>query len=411
MSTSLTQQAAIFAAPTGSTVTINGDGSTTTTKPPETMTLIAGGNVYAGWTGISITRALDRMATSFSIEASERWAGQDQPWQLPPFTPCVIKIGADVVLTGYIDDYDPELSGTTHNVKVTGRSKTEDVIDCTPDLQSGQFNGYTLDQIARAICAPFGVDVVVAASVGDPFPDASLERHETGFEFLERLSRLRSVLLSDNEQGNLVLTQAGSGRTTDALVQGANTLTLSAKLSGRKRFSEYRIKTQSGEGMAAGSWGGAGGLGSPSAPVVQSKVVTTTSGAAIDSGVPRYRPHTIIAESALTAKGAQARADWQMRFNAAKSIQAHISVQGWRQSDGTLWRVNTLCSVQAQYLLLDRELLIASVTYTLDDRGGRITKMVLGPVEGYTPDPAQVKVRKNKHKEGGAAIWNGAGGS
>jgi prophage tail gpP-like protein len=66
----------------------------------------------------------------------------------------------------------------------------------------------------------FKIDVVVRTDVGEPFPDATIERHETGFAFLERLCRLRPVLATDDEQGRLVLTRAGSDRAHDALLQG-----------------------------------------------------------------------------------------------------------------------------------------------------------------------------------------------
>lgn len=376
----------------------------------ETMTLKVNGVAYSGWQDIRVSRGIDRMACDFDITVTERWADDAQPWQIKKFDACTVCIGSDVILTGYVDKYDPSFDARTHTVRVSGRSKTEDVIDCTAGMVAGQYSGYTLDAIARAICAPFGIAVVVQADVGEAFPDATREHHETGFEFLERLARLRGVLLCDNEQGNLVLAQAGSSYATDALTHPGNIIAASAVLNGAKQFSAYYVQTQSGEGMAADTWNGAAGIGG-SAPVVQSQVVTTTSGVAYDTSVPRYRPHTIVAESALDAKGAQARADWQMRFNAAHATQANVTVKGWRQSDGSLWKINTLTPTQSAWLQLDRPLLIARVSYVLNDKRGRCTDLVLGPVEGFTPDPGQVKVRKNKVKGGGSIDWNGAGGS
>jgi prophage tail gpP-like protein len=51
------------------------------------------------------------------------------------------------VLTGCIDNYLPEVEADRHAVRITGRSKTEDIVDCTPDNQGGQFAGYKLDAI------------------------------------------------------------------------------------------------------------------------------------------------------------------------------------------------------------------------------------------------------------------------
>ena len=166
--------------------------------------------------------------------------GADFP--LGPFQECTAAIGSDPVLTGYIDNYLPEVEADRHAVRVTGRSKTEDIVDCTPDIAGGQFAGYKLDAIARAIAGLFKIDVVVQTDVGEPFPDATIERHETGFAFLERLCRLRSVLATDDEQGRLVLTRAGSDRAHDALLQGpgGNVQWASAVITGSSPVTSLR---------------------------------------------------------------------------------------------------------------------------------------------------------------------------
>ena len=393
----------------------------------ETMVLTVAGIQYYGWKDIRVSRGIDRMAADFDIALAASWGTDNKPWLVRKFDPCTVSIGTDLVLTGYVDDVEIDFDAKAHSIRIRGRSKTEDVIDCTPDLPSGQFNGYTLDQIARAIATPFGIDVVVATDVGEAFPEATIERHETGFEFLERHARLRSILLSDDEYGRLVLTRAGADRATDPLVQRGvdpeaqykadpllqgvpperrgNIARARASLNGAKQFSDYFVKTQSGENFA--TWGGAGGIGSPSVTPVQNQVATATNGRAHDASVPRYRPHTIIAESGLDAAMAQLRADWQMRYNNARATKATITVRGWRQTDGKLWKINQLTPLVADWLGIDRELLIAHVTYRLGNTEGRLTEMVLGPVEGFTPDPGQVHVRKNR---GNRSDWNGAGG-
>ncbi len=163
------------------------------------------------------------------------------------FTIGIALVGTPVaLLSGYIDNYLPEVEANRHAVRITGRSKTEYIVDCTPDIRGGQFAGYKLDAIARAIASLFKIDVVVQTDVGEPFPDATIEQHETGFAFLERLARLRSVLMSDDEQGRLVLTRAGNDRAHDALLQGpgGNVQWASAVISGGRRFSHYKVKAQ-----------------------------------------------------------------------------------------------------------------------------------------------------------------------
>ena len=117
----------------------------------EIFTLTVDGRRYERWEEVRVTREIDRMCTDFNIAVSERFLAGAADLPLAPFMPCTVAIGGDVVLTGYVDNYLPEVEADRHTVRITGRSKTEDIIDCTPDIQGGQFAGYKLDAIARAI--------------------------------------------------------------------------------------------------------------------------------------------------------------------------------------------------------------------------------------------------------------------
>lgn len=350
------------------------------------ITVAIGRTIYEGWTEARVTRGLDRCAGDFDLSVSERWQGQDEPWQIAPFSPCTIAIGGDLVLTGYVDSYQPGFDKGGHTVRIAGRSKTEDLIDCMPEIQGGQYNGYALDQIARAICAPFGIGVVVAAKIGEAFADATIDKTETGFAFLERLCRLRSVLALDDEAGRFVLGTAGSTTSAGALVQGENILDARGRLTAHQRFSKYIVRAQVG-------------LDFDDTNTTPDVIAT-----AVDPTVPRYRPHAEMAESQLDVSLATSRAQWRASYNAGRSIQADVTVQGFRQPDGTLWRLNQLVPVTSAFLKLKRTLLVACVEYRRDAQGSR-TRLTVAPQEAYTPDPGEVRLPKNLATAG---IWSGA---
>ncbi len=382
----------------------------------DTISLFVNGQIFDGWMDIEVHRALDRMASHFQLTVTSQGSA---PYggSLPGlFRPCSVKIGTSTVLTGYVDDVDPEIDDRTHKITVIGRSKTCDLVDCTPDIASGQFRGYTLEQIARAICKPFGIDVIVQTDATQVFPDATLQRSEKAFPFLERLGRLSGVLITDNELGQLVLTSAGSEHATGSLIYGQNIWKGRAKLSGANRFSVYIVKGQHAIGSAAPGWGGAGGIGSASAPT-SAPVITNMKASAVDTSVPRYRPRVTMAEAQLDQAGMQRRANWERNFEFGRGTEAEITVKGWRQgglSDTTartpVWALNQLVSATVPALGIDQDLLIAGVTFRYNDREGQTTRLKLGPVEGYTPDPGQVKLHTRRGKKGKTAPnWDGAG--
>jgi prophage tail gpP-like protein len=365
---------------------------------PDQLQLLIDGQAYGGWTEIRVTRGLTRCATDFDIAVTERWTNQGQPWRILPGAPCQIRIGRDVLLTGYVDAYQPTIDAAAHGVRIAGRSKTEDLIDCSPDIPSGQFAGYTLAAIAASICKLFGIEAIVQTDAAlDVVDNATIERCETAWTFLERLCRLAGVLAYDDVNGNLVLTRVGDTHASGRVLEGVNLLGGHAKLTLHKRFSQYIVKGQ--RGLGAGHAAG---------PAVQNQMRAV----AIDPDVLRYRPHVAIAESALSLAKLQDRADWQRNYAYGQSIEAEVRLAGWRQPDGTLWATNQLIPVTAPSFGVDQDLLVAKTQFTLDDRDGHVTTLTVGPIEGYTPDPNEVKNHKhkraNRHPSG--TNWNGFGG-
>ena len=180
------------------------------------------------------------------------------------------------------------------------------------------------------------------------------------------------------------------------MVQGQNILRGNAHYNSARRFSRYIVKGQSARGG-----------------VVQ----TGMRAEAVDAGVPRYRPHVSLAESQLTPAQMQQRANWQRQYAYGQSIKLHIRVAGWRQADGTLWKPNLIVPVYAPALYVDQDPLIAEVSFNLTPGEGHTTELLLGPVEGYTPDPGSVRAQKDKHAHGhkhkgkatGGNMWSGTG--
>jgi prophage tail gpP-like protein len=371
------------------------------------VSLTINGTVFSGWIEMTVSRAIDRLKSVFSLSVSDQSVTNGALSQITPFSSCVVKIGNDTVLTGYVDDCTAEIDGMHHSSTVIGASKTCDLVECQPDFNSGQYKGYTLEQIARAVCNLFGIGVVVQTDASQIFPDVTLQRGETAFTFLERLGRLAGVLLTDDANGNLVLATTGTQRASGSLTQGVNILRGQAKLNVEKQFSVYILKGQKAIGSADASWGGAGGIGSTAA--APSPVATQLRAVANDTSVPRYRPHISLAEAQLDAAGMQRRVNWERNFAAGRAAQATLVVPGWRQPDNTLWQVNQLISVTAPFAQCNQDLLVAETTFMSSATRGRETALRVGPVAGYTPDPGQVKLHVKKGKKGKSAPnWDGA---
>jgi prophage tail gpP-like protein len=305
-----------------------------------------------------------------------------------PGSSCRLLVGGDALIDGWMDTYAPSFDTEQHTVRVSGRSRTADLVDCSAIVPGGQFTGFDIAQIARALCKPFGVAVRVETSVGGAFADVQVQQGETVHELLDRLAAQRGLLLTDGPDGALVIARAGDRRASGALVAGENILSASATLSHAQRHSRYLVKAQ-----AAGSdtWSGT------AASEVQGEVA--------DPAVTRYRPLLLVAEAQADGVSARDRACWECLSRAGRGTQASVTVQGWRQPDGRLWTPGEQVPVKAPWLGLDRLLLIVEACWLLDV-GGTRCELMLMPPEAMTPEPGGKK-QKKKGKDAKGDVWAG----
>jgi len=340
--------------------------------PDGTIRLEVGGRIYAGWTAVRVTRDLQREASEFEVSVTERWADRDTPWIVRPGAAARLTLDDAPLVTGWIDTVEPSIDGQRHGVTWRGASRTVDLVDCSAMVPGGQFVGYDLAAIARALAGPFGLEVAVEAGVGRAFAEVQINQGERAAQLLQRLAALRQVLVTDDADGRLVLTRPGERRSPEPLVlgEGGNVLAARARLSQAARHSAYTVKAQAaGTDFAFG----------PAAAEVR--------GEATDPAVTRHRPLLLIAEAGTDAAGAGERARWEATARAAGGTAATVTVRGWRRADGTLWRPNERVRVTIPPLQLDRELLVLRTVHALD-AARMVTELTLAPPEALAPEPA-----------------------
>ncbi len=164
------------------------------------LSIIIGGHAISGWQEIRVTRGAERVPSSFDLSATERYPGQIDNVAIAPGSPCQVNIGTDLVLTGYVDRVLPSLSGSDHTIRVQGRSKLADIVDCSvtnSNIAGMQKPVGDLVSFAAQICEPFGIDVVSLAGAtipvllpggGGPVP-INIMLGETGYDVIERIAR------------------------------------------------------------------------------------------------------------------------------------------------------------------------------------------------------------------------------
>lgn len=340
---------------------------------------------YSGWKSVEITAGLEDQARSFNLSITWKWSGQIEALPIKQGAKCQVRIGDDLVLTGWVFATPISYDDKQITTSISGRSLTADLVDCAAVNKPGQWNNQSVLAIVSALASPYGIRVRSEIPEGAKLSDHTIEPGETAFESIDRLLTLFRVFSTDDAKGMAVLAKPGSElRAFDTLEVGKNILTGDASLDFSAVFSEYRVLGQKS--------GTDEEFGEQAAEV--SAVVS-------DPRMTRRRVMVIQENGQMTNELAQARANWERGSRMGKALTTTYSVQGWRQSNGALWKHNSLVRIIDPVVGFDRIMLIARVTYTLAENG-MITKMEVGPPDGFEPEPHDPH-KNRKLKKGGKA--------
>lgn len=318
--------------------------------------LLVSGRLYGGWTRLAIQRSIEQVAGGFALDLTRRWPGADLPVGIVAGLACQVRIGGEPLITGYIDTVETDLAAERASLRVEGRDKTGDLVDCSALHKTGAWRGATLHQIASDIAAPFGIRVNLDADVKEPFKRFALDDGERAFDAIERAARLRGVLVTSNETGDLVLTRASTAHSGVTLKEGLNLKAISATHSWRERHSVVQVKAQV-----------------PGDDDENGTQAAHLKASAPDAGINRYRPLVVMAEHGTSSAGLADRARWETQIRLGRGQRGRATVVGWRTDgngfEGALWRPNTLVTIDSPTLNLYGDMLIVGCDWGLSNEG------------------------------------------
>jgi prophage tail gpP-like protein len=335
---------------------------------------------FSGWKSCRIESGLERIARSFELSVTDTWPGSGHERRINPGDLCEVFIGNDLVCTGYVDATPIDYDATSITIMIRGRSKTADLVDCSAEEKTGQFKGLKIEAIAQKLAEPFGLAVIVETDTGPAITDHQIQQGETAFESLDRLAKLRQVLITDNADGDIVIASTGSGGdASSALELGINVLSASAGFDYSEVYSKYVVKGQkSGTDDDYGSG------------AAQSKGESS-------GGLTRHRVLMVRQSGQADAKACQQRAQYEQQIRAAKAEEVRYKIAGWRQADGSLWRTNQFISITDSIMKTKPVLLISEIIFTLDP-SGMVTEIIAVPPDAFLTEP-EVKEKATKRKK------------
>ena len=341
------------------------------------VSLTIDGEVFSGWLSVSIASNIRSLARTFELQTTRSLKDGARVQSITPGKEVIVKIGEDVVATGFVTSVAMQYNGSNIAITVSGASKTSNLEDCTiPADKPRQYANRTVAEVLTTLCNYFGIEVIdeVGAIQRSDF-NAGVA--ETVRQSIVKLLKTRAVLASDDELGRLIISNvANAADATDALEVGKNVLSASRKRDIRNRFYTYAA------------------VGQQTNPLSENATSPELVRTATDETFSRTeRTKTFQLPGNATAQKLQSWICLVRDQAVASSDQVfEYTVCGWRQSNGDLWKKNTYVAVKDDVLGIKKRLLISSAKYQLS-ANGMTTTLTVEPADAFLVTDAADKTK------------------
>ncbi len=330
-----------------------------------------------GWKSVRISRSIEFGTSSFDLTCSAD--ANTLKLVSKEGAPIKVSIGDDVVLTGYVETIETIMTPRTHDVRISGRGKLADLIDCSCRIDKINANTKLLD-LCTAITQPYSVKVMVADDATQKLldqipvlPRQLVSITETAWEVIERYARYCGVLVYEGAGGELVISTAGTEEGDSGVALGENIEAIVCTKTTLGTFSTFNAV------LSAYSMG-ADDEGVENLPVVTVIAKSTTG---------RLRPTYFVSEQSATDRQfVEKRVNWMASRAYGRSRRVRTMVDNWRDADGVPWTPNINYPVSAGAVGVPdgTMLLLAEVSYILNENGTH-AELVFGPRQGFLPEP------------------------
>ena len=355
------------------------------------MILEVNGVQYDNFIAASCEIRLDSLCRQFSFSAT---ADGDQSLPFKGGEKCKVRVDGELVITGTIEIVDVSYDSEAHNIQVSGRSLTGDLLDSTLDsIPSISGENLTLKKLMQIIIDHLGLSIKVidnvspaAFTAAEDLPNP--EPGENAFQFVEKYARKRQVLLTDDKNGNIVIASNsainGAGRIQHILNSVDNNV-LSAAFTYDITGRYNRYKVVSGLNPSALNFAGDTDLDS----------IASQGGGATDSAIKAGRQLIIEAEAPFSDSQCVERAKWESNIRKSRGLVYSCVLGGFRVAgdSGELWQTNRLYQITDDFLGKVEPMLANSVRFNFDLDEGSTTEIGFVGPQAYTQfltDSAQV---------------------
>ncbi|CUJ55441.1 phage baseplate assembly protein [Achromobacter sp. 2789STDY5608621] len=298
-----------------------GDDSRDLAREIEPVSLLIGGRVHGKWTRYSVESDMTRPAAAWNVQLG--LPDGELPAVVQPGARVEVRVGADIAMTGSVDDVDDDVGGRTATLFMSGRDGASILVDCSAPIFAAK--EMSLDQIVKSVVNPLGISKVRVDPRGKGVAEkVSIEPGDTAWDALEKAAQANGLWPWFAPDGTLIV----GGPDYDAppvasLVmrhdgKGNNVSRLRRSASIARRYSEITILGQ------------AHGTSSADGQNAMRTVVR-------DPDVKVYRPKILTVSDAISGESLSQRGKKELADGRLDGLTYQAEVRGHRTSGGVLW--------------------------------------------------------------------------
>lgn len=349
--------------------------------PAEQVEVIIGGRTHSGWDRYEVDSDLLTPADGWSVSIQ-----QDRlqvPNVVKDAVSAQIKVGGDLVMTGFVDTRTQVVRRGTQSLDLRGRDLAGLLLDCSAPIWSAQ--ELTLEQIVAKVVRPLGIKTIRIDADGTTTRDrVAIEPGEPAWSALQRAAEANGLWPWFEPDGTLVVGGPDYSRPPVATLTmrrdgvGNNIVEASETASGSERFSEVTVL---GQAHATGARDGRHSVKS----VVRDQAVTI------------HRPRVVVDHEAVNETIASARGRKLISDARVRGYELQVVVKGHRTDSGTLWTPGQRVRVVVEDLGIDDVFFLMARRFS---GLPQMTTLTFREDGVWTLDAHPHSAKRRKHKRG-----------
>lgn len=352
----------------------------------EKITIAVNGQQYEDFLSASVSKSLVQVSGGFAFKMTDR---KDDGIPFKADDEVEIFIDSEKIMTGYIMEIEGNIEKSNDIISIKGKEKVIDFVqsDLSSNISFGSSSNsleeqylndlenqpvlegnFSLIEVIKKALRNINLNINVNLQNGFILDKFTQEENiigkvgEKAFKFCEKFARKRNVVITSDENGNILIQKATNiynGEILQLIIgnETNNVLKSSYKQSFNNRF--YKYTARSSQNLGLGSFGD-----NPT-----NKVVIVYNNQVRNS---RQREIIMDANSLSTMRK---RLIWQKNFDLNEDIY-NSRARGFRSNIGELWNLNTLVEVNDEKWKIKKRMLVKSCNWKLSG-GGTFTNMAL----------------------------------